>query len=53
MAMWLTRLLVGTLADHCTECGAKVPDGSGYRVLSMQVYCSEEHAVAAQQNSPI
>lgn len=51
--MGLKELLLGKTATHCAECGARVPDGEGFRVPPLQVYCSEEHAVADQRNAPI
>lgn len=51
--MGLKELLWGKTATHCAECGARVPEGSGFRVLPMQVYCSEAHAVAHQENPAI
>jgi len=49
----LASLLLGKTATHCAECGQRVAEGEGYRILPMQVYCSEEHAVADQQNNPL
>lgn len=45
----LAKLVFGKSLNHCAECGALVPDGEGFRVLPMQVYCNEDHAVADQQ----
>lgn len=50
---WIRMLLVGKTSTHCAECGARVPDGEGFRPLTMQVYCSEEHAVRDQQSPAI
>jgi hypothetical protein len=47
---WLARLLTVTT---CGYCGARVPTGEGFRVTSIEVYCSEEHAWQDQQISPI
>lgn len=53
MAGWWRRLIIGGMADRCPDCGAMVPAGSEFRVAPWQVYCSEEHAVADQQNNPL
>jgi recombinational DNA repair protein (RecF pathway) len=49
----IKRSLLGRTADHCAECGRKVDPASEFRVLTGLVYCSEEHAVADQQNNPL
>lgn len=51
--MGLKELLLGKTATHCAECDAPVPQGEGFRVLPMQVYCNEAHAVRDQQNNPL
>lgn len=47
------RLLRGKLGTHCSYCGELVPEGEGFRVLAMQVYCNEGHAVEDQENNPV
>jgi hypothetical protein len=47
------RIFIGRQGDHCTECGAPVAAGEGFWVMPGQVYCSEAHAVADQQNNPL
>jgi ribosomal protein S26 len=51
--MGLKELLLGKTATRCAECGAHVPEDEGFRVLPMQVYCNEEHAVLDQQSPAI
>jgi hypothetical protein len=51
----IRKALLGHTAYQCAlrSCRADVPEDSGFRVLPMQVYCSEEHAVEDQQMAPI
>jgi hypothetical protein len=49
----LSRMLLGKTSTHCAYCGDEVLDEIGYRVAPFQVYCSEEHAVADQENNPL
>ena len=42
-----------TKTTRCAFCGTPVPAGEGFRVLPMQVYCTEEHAVEDQQENPL
>lgn len=47
------RAVFGKTATHCAYCGDEVLDDIGFRVNAFQVYCSEEHAVADQENNPL
>jgi len=49
----LSRMMLGKTSTHCAYCGEEVLDEIGYRVAPFQVYCSEEHAVADQENNPL
>lgn len=46
---------LGRIGDRCSysECHVPVAVGAGFRVLPMQVYCSEEHAALDQMDNPI
>lgn len=41
----LRKFFLGHAATHCSFCGAEVPASSGFRLLPIEVYCCEDHAL--------